>query len=240
MFPVIHTKYGVPLRVLKKLKCGRNNGFQFWDKIPFKPFILFKPNIISWRWMGQRHKLRQVFIIITNGFGKRSFHFILQIIFLSILPDQKGELNFFDGIEQRFVPKRSAFRPGREVTGFSLSGITKSHRDNCQVPGIIKDFIRNSHPFSEPSATGIVPWNSGFMNSCSGSLTNYSNFTGRRCGNYWTRTKREIFLAYRTSSYFLKEFLHERIYKNIQVILNVFQDLKKWLLFRLDKGFHFW
>ena len=74
------------------------------------------------------------------------------------------------------MPQRGAFRPGRQISGVCLTGITKADRHNTETFRIIKDAVIHIQPFSKGFPTGIIPWHSRFMDLSTGCLTDDDYF----------------------------------------------------------------
>ncbi len=73
------------------------------------------------------------------------------------------------------MPGIRALKARREIAGFPFARIAEPHGHNGNPIGIVEGRVVHIHAFAQALATGIIPKNAGFMNTCSGCLADDEN-----------------------------------------------------------------
>ncbi len=145
--------------------------------------------------MRERDDLRPVVLPILHGVREAALLPLTQMPGVGILADGQRQRDVGQKSQKRLAPMLGAFRPWRQVNGFSGSGITKSHAENGNFLRIVKHTAVNAHPAPQTVTAGVIEGNAGGMHPPARRLANNEN--AGRLGNLENRarTERQMGLA---------------------------------------------
>ena len=125
-----------------------------------------------------------------------------------MLADEEFELESCQHFKKLIVPSGRALWSRREVSPFSLSGITKSHRGYGKVICIVKGGFINTEPASQVSATLIHKRNTRFVSYPPRGLTDDGDFALGGSGQNGFRAERQMRCTEGAGFDFADEFRH--------------------------------
>ena len=112
--------------------------------------------------------------------------------FERVPPQQDGKFDLRHRIEQGPPPVHRAFGSGRYIAARAAAGETKTHGDDRDLVGIVKDIFGYAQPGPQPLSAGVVERSTLGMCDPARCLTDNQYTRGRRRLNDWFWPKGQI------------------------------------------------
>lgn len=125
--------------------------------------------------------------------GQRGLFPIAQAFILGVTANQERQLDVAQLVQQTFMPERRAFFSGRQISATPGPGIAKAHRHNRHLGGIVKVGRGDPHPTAKTLTAGVIPGDTGLMDSDPGSLADQKDAS--LCTRRQHRSRLEMGLA---------------------------------------------
>ena len=179
-------------KCLLSLQKGSNFSAQDRQNLDFEPRVLFQPDVVARAGMRQRKHGRPILLPVLHGLRQRCFLRGLEMPIERILADHQGEFERRQKPEELGAPFDGAFRAWWQVARRAGARITKAHRQNGDLRGVVELRGIDAHPGAKTLAARIVEGDAGFMNPATWRLPGdqYSRFGVNL--EYWPRSKRQI------------------------------------------------
>ena len=89
---------------------------------------------------------------------------------LRMLADHQRQFDGGHAREQFIPPRGGALGARRQIAGVTGTGITKSHRQDCNPRGVVERRPIDTQPLAQSIAARIVEWHAAFVNFPAGCL----------------------------------------------------------------------
>src|SRR5258706_16407511 len=169
-----------------------------WKEFSPQPRVAWQPDVVARTRVRQGNGTGQVDAPVAHSVSDRCC-VIWKMIGVRVLTNDDGESKFLQPREQSGPPSACALGPRWQVTRAARPGIAETHGQDGDELWFVELLAGQTQPGAQPFATGVIEWDTRFVNLAAGRLPCNQDAGRRGKLEYRPWAKRQVLCAKRAA-----------------------------------------